>query len=56
MQIKRFIFLFIFSYPVYAVVTPDEFIKSYIKEKDYGEVYKINLLIFKNQFIEEVDL
>jgi len=56
MLIKRFIFLFIFSYPVYAAVTPDEFIESYIKEKDYGEVYKINLLVFKNQFIEEVDL
>jgi len=56
MPIKRFIFLFIFSYPVYAAVTPDEFIESYIKEKDYGEVYKINLLVFKNQFIEEVDL
>ncbi len=56
MIIKRFIFLFIFSYPVYAVVTPDEFIESYITEKDYGEVYKINLLVFKNQFIEEVDL
>ena len=56
MPIKRFIFLLIFSYPVYAVVTPDEFIESYIKEKDYGEIYKIDLLVFKNQFIEEVDL
>jgi hypothetical protein len=56
MLIKRFIFLLIFSYPVCAVVTPDEFIESYIKEKDYGEIYKIDLLVFKNQFIEEVDL
>jgi len=56
MPIKRFIFLLIFSYPIYAVVTPDEFIESYINEKDYGEIYKIDFLIFKNQFIEEVDL
>ena len=56
MRINRFIFLLILSYPVYAAVTPDEFIESYIKEKDYGEIYKIDLMIFKNQFIEEVDL
>ena len=56
MLFKRFIFLLIFSYPIYAVVTPDEFIESYINEKDYGEIYKIDFLIFKNQFIEEVDL
>ncbi len=56
MPIKRFIFLLLFSYPVYAVVTPDEFIESYIKEKDYGDIHKVDFLIFKNQFIEEVDL
>ena len=56
MPIKRFIFLLVFSYPAYATVTTEEFIESYINEKDYGEVHKIDFLIFKNQFIEEVDL
>ena len=56
MLIKRFIFLLIFTYPVHAAVTPDEFIEIYIKDKDYGDIYKIDFLIFKNEFIDEVDL
>ena len=44
------------SFPVYAVVTPNDFIDSYINEGEYREVYKIDLLIFKNEFIEDVDL
>jgi hypothetical protein len=55
MVIKKFLFL-VLSFPVYAVVTPNDFIDSYINEGEYGEVYKIDLLIFKNEFIEDVDL
>tara|TARA_B100001175_G_scaffold16917_1_gene12826 strand:- start:170 stop:1105 length:936 start_codon:yes stop_codon:yes gene_type:complete len=44
------------SFPVYAVVTPNDFIDHYINEGEYGEIYKIDLLIFKNEFIEDVDL
>ena len=44
------------AFPVYAVVTPNDFIDSYINEGKYREVYKIDLLIFKNEFIEDVDL
>ena len=44
------------SFPVYAVVTPNDFIDSYINEGEYREIYKIDLLIFKNEFIEDVDL
>ena len=44
------------TFPVYAVVTPNDFIDHYINEGGYGEIYKIDLLIFKNEFIEDVDL
>ena len=44
------------SFPVYAVVTPNDFIDHYINEGEYGEIYKIDLLIFKNEFIEDVDI
>jgi len=55
MIIKK-IFLLVLSFPVYAVVTPNDFIDSYINEGEYGEIYKVDLLIFKNEFIEDVDL
>jgi len=55
MVIKSFLLL-ILSFPIYAVVPPNDFVESYINEGQYGEVYKIDLLIFKNEFIEEVDL
>ena len=55
MVFKKFLFL-VLSFPVYAVVTPNDFIDSYINEGEYREVYKIDLLIFKNEFIEDVDL
>ena len=55
MVIKKFLLL-ILSIPVYATVTPNDFIDSYINKSGYGEIYKIDLLIFKNEFIEEVDL
>ena len=55
MQLKYFILLTL-SFPIHAVITPDEFIDNYIKEKEHGDIYKIDLLIYKNQFIEEVDL
>ena len=55
MVIKSFLLL-ILCFPVYAVVPPNDFVESYINEGQYGEIYKIDLLIFKNEFIEEVDL
>ena len=55
MAIKKFLLL-ILSIPVYATVTPNDFIDSYINKSGYGEIHKIDLLIFKNEFIEEVDL
>ena len=55
MVFKKILFL-VLSFPVYAVVTPNDFIDSYINEGEYGEIYKIDLLIFKNEFIEDVDL
>ena len=55
MVIKSFLLL-ILSFPVYAVVSPNDFVDSYINEGGYGEIYKIDLLIFKNEFIEDVDL
>jgi len=55
MQLKYFILLTL-SFPIHGVITPDEFIDNYIKEKEHGDIYKIDLLIYKNQFIEEVDL
>ena len=55
MVFKKFLFL-VLSFPVYAVVTPNDFIDHYINEGEYGEIYKIDLLIFKNEFIEDVDL
>ena len=55
MVIKKFLLL-ILSIPVYATVTPNDFIDSYINKNGYGEIHKIDLLIFKNEFIEEVDL
>ena len=55
MVIKNFLLL-VLSFPVYAVVTPNDFIDRYINEGEYGEIYKIDLLIFKNEFIEDVDL
>ena len=55
MVFKKFLFL-VLSFPVYAVVTPNDFLDSYINESEYREVYKIDLLIFKNEFIEDVDL
>ena len=56
MLIKRFITLLIFSVPVSSAVSPNDFIDSFINEKDYGEIYKIDFLIFENKFIDEVDL
>ena len=55
MVIKKFLLL-ILSIPVYATVTPNDFIDSYINKSGYGEIHKIDLLIFKNEFMEEVDL
>ena len=55
MVIKSFLIL-ILSFPIYAVTTPNDFIDNYINRGEYGEIYKIDLLIFKNEFIEEVDL
>ena len=56
MVLKRFIFLLIFSLPLCAAVSPNEFIENFISEKNYGEIFKIDLLIFENKFIDEVDL
>ncbi len=56
MLIKRFIILLIFSVPVSSAVSPNDFIDSFINEKNYGEIYKIDFLIFENKFIDEVDL
>ena len=56
MVLKRFIFLLIFSFPLCAAVSPNEFIENFISKKDYGEIFKIDLLIFENKFIDEVDL
>ena len=55
MLFKIFLLL-VLSFPVYAVVTPNDFIDRYINEGEYGEIHKIDLLIFKNEFIEDVDL
>ena len=55
MVIKKFLLL-ILSIPVYATVTPNDFIESFINKSGYGEIHKIDLLIFKNEFMEEVDL
>ena len=55
MVIKKFLLL-ILSIPVYATVTPNDFIDSYINKSGHGEIYKIDLLIFKNEFVEDVDL
>ena len=55
MVIKSFLLLTL-SFPIFAVVTPNDFIDSYINSGEYGEIYKIDLLIFKNEFIEDVDL
>ena len=51
MVIRSFLLL-ILSFPIYAVVLPNDFVDSYINEGGYGEIYKIDLLIFKNEFIE----
>ena len=56
MLIKHFIILLIFSVPVSSAVSPNDFIDSFISEKNYGEIYKIDFLIFENKFIDEVDL
>ena len=56
MVLKRFIFLLIFSLPLCAAVSPNEFIENFISKKDYGEIFKIDLLIFENKFLDEVDL
>ena len=56
MVLKRFIFLLIFSLPLCAAVSPNEFIENFISKKNYGEIFKIDLLIFENKFIDEVDL
>ena len=56
MVLKRFIFILIFSLLLCAAVTPNEFIENFISKKDYGEIFKIDLLIFENKFIDEVDL
>ena len=56
MVLKRFIFLLIFSLPLCAAVSPNEFIDNFISKKNYGEIFKIDLLIFENKFIDEVDL
>ena len=56
MILKRFIFLLIFSLPLCAAVSPNEFIENFISKKEYGEIYKIDLLIFENKFMDEVDL
>ena len=55
MVIKSFLLL-VLSFPICAVVPPNDFVDSYINEGGYGEIYKIDLLIFKNEFIEDVDL
>ena len=55
MVIRSFLLL-ILSFPIYAVVLPNDFVDSYINEGEYGEIYKIDLLIFKNEFIEDVDI
>ena len=55
MVFKNFLLL-VLSFPIYAVVTPNDFIDRYIKEGEYGEIYKIDLLIFKYEFIEDIDL
>ena len=56
MVLKRFIFLLIFSLPLCAAVSPNEFIENFISKKGYGEIFKIDLLIFENKFIDEADL
>mgnify|MGYP001171853006 FL=1 len=56
MALKRFIFLLIFSLPLCATVSPNEFIENFISKKDHGEIFKIELLIFENKFLDEVDL
>ena len=56
MALKRFIFLLIFSLPLCAAVSPNEFIENFISKKNYGEIFKIDLLIFENKFIDEIDL
>lgn len=55
MRVKLFSLL-LFSLPTYAVITPDEFIDNFINDKPYEKIHKIDLLIFKNQFIDEIDL
>jgi len=55
-MVNKSFLLLILSFPIFAVVTPNDFIDSYINSGEYGEIYKIDLLIFKNEFIEEVDL
>ena len=39
-----------------AAVSPNEFVENFISKKEYGEIFKIDLLIFENKFIDEVDL
>ena len=39
-----------------AAVSPNEFIENFVNKKNYGEIFKIDLLIFENKFIDEVDL
>ena len=55
MVIKGFLLL-VLSFPICAFVPPNDFVDSYISEDGYGEIYKIDLLIFKNEYIEDVDL
>ena len=55
MVIKGFLLL-VLSFPICAFVPPNDFVDSYINEDGYGEIYKIDLLIFKNEYIEDVDL
>ena len=55
MVIKSFLLL-VLSFPICAVVPPNDFVDSYINEGKYEEIYKIDLLIFENEFIEDIDL
>ena len=56
MLTKHLFFLILFSFPIYGSVNPNEFIENYINDEGFGNIYKIDLLIFKNEFIDEEDL
>ena len=57
MLTKLFTLTFIIiSFPIYAVISPTEFVENFINNEDDKAIYKIDLLIFENLFIEEADL